>query len=82
MNLKDYTDQNTQVALAKAIRASTSFVNQWVSGKRPIPATYCVAIEQATKGKVTRQEMRDDWQAIWPELAKTRKAKTDQAEGV
>lgn len=78
MNLKDYTDQNTQVALAKAISASTSFVNQWVSGKRPIPAPYCVAIEQATKGQVTRQEMRKDWQSIWPELAKRSKKQVSE----
>ena len=76
MNLKDYTERNSQVALAKAISAAPSFVNQWVSGKRPIPATYCVAIEQATKGQVTRQEMRDDWQAIWPELVKRNKKAT------
>jgi DNA-binding transcriptional regulator YdaS (Cro superfamily) len=80
MNLKDYTEQNSQVALAKAISAAPSFVNQWVSGKRPIPAAYCVAIEHATKGQVTRQEMRSDWQAIWPELAKTRRTKPTPAQ--
>ena len=29
----------------------------------------CVAIEQQTKGKVTRKDLRpDDWQLLWPEL--------------
>lgn len=31
---------------------------------------YCVAIERATGGAVTRRDLRpDDWQDIWPELA-------------
>ena len=69
MKLKDYTDKHTQLALAKAIGAAPSFVNQWVSGARPVPAASCVSIEQATAGAVTRKDLRpDDWQAIWPEL--------------
>lgn len=28
----------------------------------------CVAIEQSTAGAVTRQELRPDWQEIWPEI--------------
>jgi DNA-binding transcriptional regulator YdaS (Cro superfamily) len=69
MNLKQYTDLHTQIALAKAIKAAPSFVNQWVNESRPVPATYCVAIERATQGIVTRQTLRPkDWQDIWPEL--------------
>ncbi len=73
MNLKDYTEKHTQVALAKAIDAAPSFVNQWVNEARPIPPKFCVAIEKATKGEVTRQELRTDWQEIWPELARRKK---------
>lgn len=30
---------------------------------------YCVAIERATNGQVTRKDLRpDDWRLIWPEL--------------
>lgn len=69
MNLKDYTDEHTQIALAKAIEAAPSFVNQWVNESRPVPATYCVAIERVTNGLVTRQELRpDDYWLIWPDL--------------
>lgn len=69
MNLKEYTDQHTQIALAKAIEAAPSFVNQWVKGNRPIPAAYCVAIERVTGGQVTRQELRpDDYWLVWPDL--------------
>ena len=76
MNLKEYTDKHTQIALAKAIKAAPSFVNQWVSGDRPIPSKYCVAIERETAGQVTRQTLRpDDWQDIWPELRDATKEK-------
>lgn len=72
MNLKDYTDAHTQLALAKAIEYAPSFVNQWVHGERPIPVLACLAIERATDKAVTRQELRPtDWHLIWPELAAT-----------
>ncbi len=34
----------------------------------------CVLVERESGGQVTRQDLRDDWQAIWPELALTSKA--------
>lgn len=70
MNLKTYTERHSQVALAKLIGEAPSFVNQWVKGKRPVPAMSCVAIEKATSGEVTRAELRpNDYHLIWPELA-------------
>jgi len=77
MQLKKYTELHTQSALAKLIGVAPSFVNQWVSRERPVPVKHCLAIEQATGGKVTRKELRPkDWEAIWPELA-TPKAKQE-----
>lgn len=70
MHLKEYTDLHTQIALAKAIEAAPSFVNQWVNGTRPVPPAYCTAIERITGGLVTRRELRpDDCHEIWPDLA-------------
>ena len=75
MKLKDYTNEHSQSELAKLIGFAPSFVNQWVSGKRPIPVVACVAIERVTGGKVTRQELRpDDWMDIWPELVPAQEA--------
>lgn len=38
----------------------------------------CAAIEAATHGEVTRRDLRpDDWEQIWPELAKAGRRKTD-----
>ena len=59
-----------QSRLARLLGVSVPTVNQWISGKRPVPIPYCVAIEHATNGAVTRKDLRpDDWYLIWPELA-------------
>ena len=56
--------------LAAAIGISQSAVSNWrARGTSPEPGN-CVAIEQATDGAVTRQDLRPyDWHKIWPELA-------------
>ena len=68
----------SQAELARTLGVSCGTVNQWVKGSRPIPANRAVAIERATGGLVTRQEMfPDTWQDVWPELAKPRKRKAE-----
>lgn len=58
-----------QSALARILSVSPPTINQWIKGLRPIPVERCSAIERATNGQVTRQELRpEDWQDIWPEL--------------
>lgn len=71
MNLQDYLSiRGNQARLAAALKKGTAQVWQWKSGLRPVPVEDCFAIELATQGQVTRQELRpDDWQQIWPELA-------------
>lgn len=75
MNLSEYLKSRPRgelIALSREIKAHVPDVSRWASGERPIPAHRAAAIEQATKGRVTRQEMRpNDWQRIWPELAET-----------
>lgn len=82
MDIKTYLSQERgrQAALAKAIGAHAPDVSRWAEGTRPIPVTYGAAIEAATGGLVTRQEMfPDDWQTIWPELAsKPRRRASDK----
>lgn len=52
--------------LADLIGVSIQTLSNWRG--RGIPIERCVAIEQATGGVVTRRDLRDDWQSIWPEL--------------
>ncbi|MCL2310786.1 MAG: Cro/CI family transcriptional regulator [Proteobacteria bacterium] len=59
-----------QSRLATLLGVAPPTVNQWIKGLRPVPITFCVAIERVTEGVVTRRELRsDDWRLIWPELA-------------
>lgn len=56
--------------MAEACGVSAANVYQWSRGIRPVPVEHCAAIEAATLGAITRQELRpDDWAYIWPELA-------------
>lgn len=43
-----------QSALAKTINVKAPTLNQWVSGKRPIPPARAVAIEKAVNGQVSK----------------------------
>lgn len=55
-----------QSNLAKALGVTPQQVNQWVLGTRPVPPARCIAIEDATKGAVTRYELRPDVFGIKP----------------
>lgn len=50
----------TQSALAREINVAQAVVWQWVRGVRPVPARHCIAIETATRGAVTRYDLRPD----------------------
>lgn len=82
MDLKTYIttgERGTAAKLASAIGVSPSYLSQMASGASPISPERCVAIERATKGVVTRKDLRpDDWQKIWPELARRRNGKVDR----
>ena len=58
--------------LAAAIGVTFQTVHQWRKdgeGSRPVPIGRCAAIEAATKGAVSRRDLRpNDWHLIWPEL--------------
>lgn len=49
-----------QAVLARLLMVSPPTVNQWVSGTRQVPAERCPAIEKATDGAVTCEELRPD----------------------
>lgn len=76
MRLDDYlkSDAGLSVStLRQAIGAKNDAqIRQWQHGyanRKPGPL-YCIAIERATKGAVTRRDLRpDDWHEYWPELA-------------
>jgi DNA-binding transcriptional regulator YdaS (Cro superfamily) len=75
MNLHDYLASPGALTVGQLRERigvkSDAQVRQWQHGyadRKPSPE-YCVAIERATEGKVSRRDLRpDDWAAIWPEL--------------
>lgn len=56
---------------AFALRCGTSFghLQNIAYGYRPCGTALAVAIERESARQVTRQELRDDWHDLWPELA-------------
>jgi len=62
--------------ISALLGVSKSAVSQWKVVGRNVPILHCLAIEKATKGMVSRQELRpDDWHLLWPELIKSTKPK-------
>ena len=61
-----------QSAMAGLLKVTPATVNQWVSGKRPVPAERCPAIERETQGAVTCEDLRPD--VDWQYLRGTEKA--------
>lgn len=70
MKLETYLQETgeTQHEFAAGLGVSQSLVSQWLRGVAP-PPVRCVEIERHTLGRVTRKDLREDWAAIWPELA-------------
>ena len=71
MTLSEYlTAHGRAIQLASAVGVSPATVSNWNACKHPVPAELGAAIERATGGQVTRQELfPDTWARIWPELA-------------
>ena len=71
MDLKDFLSlrRGACTELAAGLGVSASLVTQWANGK-PVSAERCVSVERLTGGAVRRQDLRADWQEVWPELAK------------
>jgi DNA-binding transcriptional regulator YdaS (Cro superfamily) len=55
--------------VAELLGVSVQAACFWRDGKRELPAEHCAMLEQATRGAITRRDLRpDDWHRIWPEL--------------
>ena len=70
MTLSEYlTAHGRGIQLSAAVGVTPATVSNWNAGKHPVPAELGAAIERATGGQVTRQELFPDaWMRIWPEL--------------
>jgi DNA-binding transcriptional regulator YdaS (Cro superfamily) len=73
MELSDYLSRRgAQALLAAAVGCQPQLMWQWAKKVRRVPAERCPAIEHATRGQVTCEELRPDvrWQRFpdgtWP----------------
>lgn len=60
VTLSEYTKLHGQTELARRLGVSQGMVWQWVSGRRPVAAHRCAAIEAATGGAVRKELLRPD----------------------
>lgn len=71
MKLNSYLDERGRVnELAAALEIPAALLSQWKTGVRKVPAERCPAIEKATAGAVTCEELRPD--VDWAYLRATR----------
>jgi DNA-binding transcriptional regulator YdaS (Cro superfamily) len=70
MKLADYfaSERGAQTRLFELTGIHRPLLSNYARGVRPVPIERCLVIEEATGGKVTRRDLRDDWLTIWPEL--------------
>jgi len=74
MKLEEYLKTvDTNSGLAKRLNVAPSLVSQWKNGTRPIPVERMPDIERVTNGLVTRKDLCQDWETIWPELKRVDK---------
>ncbi len=76
MKLNEWLEPRGRKAdLSRALGVQYQNVCAWQTGAS-VPIKYGAAIEAATGGAVTRQELfPDQWPAVWPELAAKEVAK-------
>lgn len=61
--------RGTAARIARELQVHPVMVSQWAAGLKPVPAERCAQLELATRGQVTRRQLRpNDWWLIWPEL--------------
>lgn len=70
MKLAEYisAERGSASRLAIELGVSMSYLYQMANGIRPVSPARAVRIEELTNKSVSRQETRDDWRLIWPEL--------------
>jgi len=62
-------ERGRSAALARHLSLQPPNINEWITGKKPVPVAHALAIELFTGGAVKRQDLcPNEWQKFWPEL--------------
>jgi DNA-binding transcriptional regulator YdaS (Cro superfamily) len=68
-NVKSAANLARLLTLAIGRRVSAVRVQQWLSGRRPVPAHCAPAIERITEARVRCWDLcPEDWHLLWPNL--------------
>jgi DNA-binding transcriptional regulator YdaS (Cro superfamily) len=81
MNLKAYLsslDPEKRERFAANCGTTKGHLQNIAYGFRTCATDIAVSVERESKGVVTRQELREDWAAHWPELAKRSKKQVSE----
>ncbi|KVC81424.1 transcriptional regulator [Burkholderia ubonensis] len=62
--------KDDRATFAAQCKTSEGYMRKARSAKQKFRCELCVLIEQHSNGAVKRQDLRDDWADVWPELAK------------
>lgn len=54
----------TQEKVGEIVKASQQWVSQLARAGKPVPAEWCLPLEIATKGEITRADLRPDLFAV------------------
>ncbi|WP_175209094.1 transcriptional regulator [Achromobacter anxifer] len=70
----------SKAALARMIDALPQQIGNWLTRDKEIDPVYCARIEASLGGRVSRSQLRpDDWETVWPELARGQREGTSHA---
>lgn len=72
MDLKTYLSPmsaETRDEFAQRCGTTKGHLQNVMYGSKTLDVKACVLVELESDGQVTRQELRSDWRALWPELA-------------
>ncbi len=61
-------DKAARAEFAAACGTSENYMRKARSSGQKFSWERCIQIEKASKGKVTRKDLRDDWHVLWPDL--------------
>ena len=72
-------DKASRKDFAERCRTSEGYMRKARSAKQKFRSDLCVRIERESNYVVTRQDLRDDWAEVWPELVPAKNSKVDRA---
>lgn len=62
-------DSESRVLFAQNCKTTVGSIRKYISTRQELNPVTCALIEKFSNKAVTRQDLRSDWDVVWPELA-------------